>query len=514
MKKGEINSEVKMKGFLGWVEYMGNKIPHPVYLFIWFFGLTLILSAVLSYAKISVINPATKEPVTVVNLLTAKGIANIFMNMVKEFANFAPLGMVLVCTIGLGVANGSGLLQATLKLASLANSKVLTTLLVFIIGINGNIAGDAAFVIFPPLVAILFKGAGRNPLAGLFAGFASVACGFGANFLVGSADAALAGMTEAAAKLIDPNYVASPAMGYYFLFVSVLFLAPIGTWVTLRYVEPKLSEMGLGMNANVENLKAGDSNLSPLELKGLKLALFSLLAFFAVVALMTLPGLPFAPEKGKAVVTGPLLKSVPPLILLMFFIPGYVYGKIVGTIKNFGDTIKMMNNEMKGLASFVVICFFAAQFIAVFRDSNIGLIVAIAGGNFLKAIGLQGVPLLIVFVLVVGCINMFIGSASAKWAILSTIFVPMLMIAGVNPAATQAAYRIGDSITNNLTPTLPYLAVILTYAQEYDPRAKTGTVMAFMIPYTIAFAIAWLIFLALWLLLNLPLGPGYYGFLG
>ncbi|HHV78233.1 MAG TPA: AbgT family transporter [Firmicutes bacterium] len=516
MKKNQTRDST-LTGFYGWVEKIGNKVPHPVYLFIWFFVLTLILSALLSATGLTAVNPATKKPVAVVNLLTSQSIANIAVNAMKEFVNFPPLGTVLICTLGLGVATGSGLLKASLKLAGLSKSAFMITAIVMLIGINGNIAGDAAFVVYPPLVAMLFQGMGQNPLAGLFAGFASVACGFGANFLVGSGDMSLAGMTEAAAKLIDPKYVASPAMGYYFLFVSALVLTPIGTWVTLRFVEPKLNEMGLGTSAANAELRAdnvvGDTKLTPVESKGLKLAGAVLLAYFVVIALLTLPGMPFCAPKGGSVITGPLMKSLPPLIALMFLIPGYAYGKVVGTMKTFNDAIKGMTNEIKTLANFIVICFFAAQFLAVFRDSNIGLIIAIYGGNLLKASGLPGPWLLASFVVVVGIINLFIGSANAKWSVLSSVFVPMLMIAGISPAGTQVAYRMGDSITNNITPTLPYLAIMLGYAQQYDSRAKTGTVLAYMLPYTFAFTIAWIALLLVWLYLKLPVGPGYYGFM-
>ncbi len=503
-------NQSQMRGFLGWVERVGNKVPHPVYLFIWLFFITLVLTSVCSMLGLQAINPTNKEVVAVVNMLTGPQLGLFLKNIVNEFATFRPLGMVVVATIGLGVANRSGLLETSLRLTGMAKSATVTTALVFLVGICGNIAGDAAFIILPPLTALLFQGMGRNPLAGLFAGFAGVACGFGANLLIGSADAALAGLTEAAAQIIDPSYVATPAMGYYYLFASTIFLVPIGTIVTMKYVEPKLNKFGIGVES-IKKFTADDIKvtLSQEEKGALKAAALSVLAFVAVIVLMTLPGLPFAAPEGKSIIEGYLLKSVPPLILLLFFIPGYVYGKKIGKIKSFQDTIPMMCEELKTLASFILICFFASMFISVFSDSNIGFIIAIKGAEFLQHIGLQGPLLLVSFVIVVGIINLFIGSASAKYALLSTVFVPMLMMSGIDPAATQAVYRMGDSITNNITPTLPYLAIVLSYAQEYDNRAKTGTVMAYMLPYTIAFGVAWCAFLAIWYLLGLPMGPGY-----
>lgn len=504
------SSEETMGGFLGFVEYVGNKIPDPVYLFLWLFLITAGCSAIMSLLGVSAVNPTNQKVVKVVNLLNSEQIGLFLKNMVNEFATFRPLGMVLVATIGLGVANRTGLLESTLRLVGLSKSATVTTALVFLIGICGNIAGDVAFIILPPLTALLFQGTGRNPLAGLFAGFAAVACGFGANLLIGSADAALAGLTESAARIIDPNYVASPAMGYYFLFASTLFLIPIGTFVTMKYVEPKLNRLGIGI-ASIKNFEASEINvtLSKEERSALKTSGIGVIIFFAVIALMTLPGFPFAAPEGKSVVQGYLTKSIPPLILLMFFIPGYIYGKKTGKINNFQDTIPMMGNELKTLSSFILICFFASMFISVFRDSKLGFVIAIKGANFLQKVGLHGPLLLVAFVIVVAIINLFIGSASAKYALISTIFVPMLMMSHIDPAATQAVYRIGDSITNNITPTLPYLAIVLSYAQEYDKKAKTGTVMAYMLPYSFAFGVAWCAFLVLWVLLKLPMGPGY-----
>lgn len=500
----------QMRGFLGWVERAGNKVPHPVYLFIWLFFITLVLTSILSFSGVQATNPTTNKVVVVVNMLTGSQIGLFMKNIVSKFVTFRPLGMVLVATIGLGVANKTGLLETSLRLTGMAKSATVTTALVFLVGICGNIAGDAAFIILPPLTALLFQGTGRNPLAGLFAGFAGVSCGFGANLLIGSADAALAGLTEAAAQIIDPNYVATPAMGYYFLLASTIFLVPVGTIVTMKYVEPKLNKFGIGVDS-IKKFEAANIKvtLSSEEKSALKAAGISVFIFFGVIALMTLPGFPFAVPEGKSVVQGYLMKSVPPLILLLFFIPGYVYGKKMGKIRDFQDTIPMMSDELKTISSFILICFFASMFISVFSDSNIGFIIAIKGAEFLQHIGLQGPLLLVSFVIVVGIINLFIGSASAKYALLSTIFVPMLMMSGINPAATQAVYRMGDSITNNITPTLPYLAIVLSYAQEYDVRAKTGTVMAYMLPYTAAFGVAWCAFLVIWYLLGLPMGPGY-----
>lgn len=503
----------QLTGFFGWVERAGNKVPHPVYLFSWLFFLTLIISAALSALGVGAYNPAKQETVNVVNMLASGKIAALLTNMGKEFMNFAPMITVPICTLGLGVANGSGLLKSTLKLAGITKSTFMMTFIIALIGVCGNLVGDAAFIIFPPLVAILYQGVGRNPLGGLFLAFASVCVGFGANLLVGSADASLAGLTEAAAHMVDPGYVASPMMGYYFLLASTFIMALVCAVISLKFVEPKLNKTGMGAEAIIQNADTSYSKPSPDEMKGMKAALLTLILFFAAVALLCMDGLPFAAPEGGSILTGPLMKSIPTLIFMMFFSMGFVYGKITGSIQRFSDTIPMMQNELRTLASFFLICFFASQFIAVFRDSNIGFIIAIKGGELLQGSGLRGPVLLALFVIMTAGVNLFMGSANAKWALLSVVFVPMLMFAGIDPSATQVAYRIGDSLTNNITPTLPYLAIILGYAQEYDVRAKTGTVMAYMLPYSLIGGVVWIAFLLLWATLGLPMGPGYHAFL-
>jgi len=505
--------EIGASGFYSWVERVGNKIPHPVYLFLWLLVITFIASYILGNTGASVVHPATQEVIKVKNMISAEAIGNFLKDMGSKWMNFAPMITVPICTLGLAIANHSGLLNSTLKVAGASKSKWSMTLVVAFIGVNANLAGDAAFIVFPPLVAMLFQSVGRNPLAGIFLAFGSVCVGFGANVLVGSADASLAGLTEAAAKTIDPNFVGNPAMGWYFLFISTFVMTAVCAYVCIRIVEPRLEKSGLGMES-VKQISEGDYQpLTPEESKGLKASLIALILFFVVVALMTLPGMPFQAPEGGTVMTGLLFKSIPTLVFLMFFITGYVYGKVVGTIKNFGDTIPMMQKELTTLGSFLLICFFAAQFIAVFSDSNIATIIAILGGRFLQSLGLPGPVLLGLFVIVVAFINLFMGSANGKWALISAIFVPMFMMAGINPAATQVAYRIGDGLTNNITPTLPYLAIILGYAQEYDMRAKTGTVISYMLPYTFIAGIIWILFLVVWALMGLPMGPGYGPFI-
>ncbi len=506
MSKGKNTTE--LGGFYGAVERIGNKIPSPVFMFIGLFIITYILSIILGLMGVSVVNPTTNETVAVVNLLTAKGVAEFLQKMGSVWMNFAPLLTVPVCTLGLAVASRSGLLEACLKVAGVIRGKWLLTLIVTFIGVNANLAGDAAFIVFPPLMAMLFLSVKRNPLAGLFLGFASVSVGFGANLLVGSADASLAGLSEAAAQIMDANYTANAAMGWYFLFVSTFVVTVIVSWVCIHVVEPRLERTGMAAES-MKEVAGAYVGMQEIERKGAVRALIALLVFFAVVAVCCFDGMPFAAPEGGTITTGMLFKCIPALIMIMFFIPGYVYGKTVGTITKFSDTIPMMQEEMKTLSGFFIVCFFASQFISIFGASNIATIIAVLGGNFLVSLGLPRAALLAAFVLLVGFVNLFMTGASGKWALISTMFVPMFMIAGINPAAVQAAYRMGDGLTNNIAPTLPYLAVILGYAQQYEPRAKTGTVMAYMLPYTLITGVVWIAFLVVWVVAGLPMGPGY-----
>jgi len=498
----------ELTGFYGMVERFGNKIPGPAFMFIGLFIITFIASIILSTLGVAVVNPATGKTVAIVNLCTSKQIATFFQLMNKTWMNFAPLLTVPICTVGLAVASRSGLLEATLRMTGSFKGKWGVTLVVAFIGVNANLVGDAAFLIFPPLMAMLFKSVKRNPLAGLFLGFASVSVGFGANLLMGSADASLAGLTQAAAAVIDPNFSANAAMSWYFLFVSTFVVTLTCAWVSIYIIEPRLEKTGMAADV-VANNDEEYKGLTDLEIKGAKRALGALILFFVIVALLCLPGMPFEAPKGGTVVTGFLFKCIPTLIMFMFFGPGYVYGKTVGTIKTFGDTIPMITEEIKTLSGFVVVCLFASQFIYIFGISNIAAVIAIIGGNFLVSLGLPKALLLGAFVILTAFINLFMTGASGKWALISTMFVPMFMIAGINPAAVQAAYRMGDGLTNNIAPTLPYLAAILSYAQGYEPRAKIGTVMAYMLPFTLVSGIVWILFLIFWVMMGLPMGPGY-----
>jgi len=348
------------------------------------------------------------------------------------------------------------------------------------------------------MIFVAFK---RHPLAGIAAAFCGVSGGFGANFFIGSVDPILAGLTESAANIIDPGMHINPAVNFYFMFTSAIMVVIVGTWVTEKFVEPRLSKYK-GEIDTFEKVK-------PHEKKGLIWAGISMAAVVVFFHFLTLPenGLLRNPETGS-LLHSPFMTGLISFLFIFFIVPGLVYGIIVGTIKNDKDVVKHMTSSMKGLAGYIVLVFFAGQFVYCFKYSNMGVILAIKGAELLKAIGFTGIGLLIAFVVVSAFINMFMGSASAKWAIMAPIFVPMFMLLNYHPGITQAAFRIGDSITNIITPMMSYFALIVAFAQKYDEKYGIGTIIATMLPYTIALSIFWMVLLAIWILLGLPTGPG------
>lgn len=483
------------------VERAGNRLPQPVTLFVLLVALVLAGSAAAAWSGLSVVHPGTGDTVSAVNLLTGPQIQRILTQMVKVFTDFPPLGLVLVVMLGIGVAEKSGLITAGLKAFVAFLPKPLVTVAIVTAGMLSSVAVDAGYVVLIPLGAVIFYGMGRHPLAGLAAAFAGVSGGFGANLLLTSLDPLLAGFTEPAARLIDPDYRVDATANWYFMAASVPLIAIAGAWVTEKIVEPRLGPYE-------EKAEVGDEQgaLKPVEKKGLWISAALMVLLCALFASLALPSVGvLRAEDGKLT---PFFQSIVVMMFLLFLLPGIVYGIIVGTIQSDKDVAKMTSEAMSGLGTYIALAFAAAQFVAYFSWSNLGTISAIKGAEFLKAIGLTGIPLLVLFVIVASIINLMIGSASAKWAILAPIFVPMLMLMGYSPEVTQAAYRIGDSYTNILTPLLPYFPLVIVFAQKYVKNVGIGTVISLMLPYAIAFALVRIPMLVIWLLLEWPVGPG------
>ncbi|MGF7060069.1 AbgT family transporter [Brassicibacter mesophilus] len=503
-----MKSKEQKKGFLDFLERLGNRLPHPIYIFMIMALIVVVISAVTAGTK--VIHPGTGEEQVVKSLVTREGIVWILSNVVKNFTKFPPLGMVLVMMIGLGLAEEAGLLRTLLRKVIVGAPKTLVTFIIIFSGIMGNIAGSATFVVIPPLGGLIFKALKRHPIAGIAAGFSGVAAGLSANLLITPTDILSAGISEKAAQIIDPNFLVHPAVNWFFMIASTVVLSIVGVLVTEKIIEPRLGKYD-PKNAD-ETYESDDEELMTItenERKGLKNAGIVTLIYFAIIAFIIVPknGILRDPVAGT-IVPSPFLSSMIPLLLVWFIVAALAYGIGAKTIKNSNDVVKYMTESMKSFAGFILLCFFAAQFVEFFAYTNLGLLLAVKGAKFLKASGIVGIPLVVAFIIFVSMINFLIGSSSAKWALLAPIFIPMFMQIGISPAATQAAYRIADSVTNSISPLEPFLPFIIICAQRFDKRSGMGTVISTMIPYALTYLIIWTILLVVWMLLDLPLGPG------
>lgn len=501
------NSETK--GFLGWIERVGNKLPHPVIIFI-YLALIIILVSEIAFrmgASATYFDAKSNKEVTVkaISLLNGSGLAHIFNMAPKNFTSFPPLGTVLVTLLGVGVAEWTGLIGTALKkLISKVPPSALTVVVVFA-GIISNIASDAGYVVVIPLGAIVFASAKRHPIAGLAAAFAGVSGGFSANIMFGPTDALLSGITNAALKAAGISYEVSITGNWYFIVASTVLLTIIGTFVTEKVVEPLLG-------AYEGDVDHEDEKITSDEERGLKNAGIALLVVFGILLLLTIPqNAPFRAlneKTGKMTIEAFLSNGLIFYIFFLFAVPGIVFGKAVGKIKDSSDFVEGMSEAMRNMGGFIVLAFFAAQVIEYFSYTNLGLILANSGANFLKAINFTGVPLIIAFILLTAFINLFIGSASAKWGILAPIFVPIFYKLGFTPELTQMAYRVADSSTNIISPLMSYFAMILIFMKKYDKKSGIGTLISVMLPYSMYFLISWTILLIIWFITKLPLGPG------
>ena len=491
-----------LAGFLGFIERVGNALPHPATLFAIFAGVVVLGSALSAYLELEVAHPKDGTAVRAVSLLTVPGLHRMLTEMVRNFTGFAPLGTVLVSMLGIGVAEGSGLMGTALRLLVLWAPRPLLTFALVLAGVLSNMASELGYVLLVPLAAIIFLAVGRHPVAGMAAAFAGVSGGYSANFLIGTVDPLLAGLSQEAAQIIDPAYQVDATANWYFMMASTLFIAFAGTMVTEKIVIPRLGEYR-------GDEKPGEIHpLGQDEKRGLWMALAAAALFTAALVAGTAPADGFLrhPETGD-LLQSPFLKGIVAFIFLGGTLVGVAYGVGARTIRSDSDVIKGMGKAMEMLGIYMVLVFFAAQFVAYFKWTNLGLILAVNGAEMLRASGLGGIPLMVSFVLLSGFINLFMGSASAKWSIMAPVFVPMFMLLGYSPELVQAAYRVGDSTTNIIAPMMSYFAFIIAILQRYDKKAGIGTLVATMLPYTLVFLAVWILLLALWMSMGWSLGP-------
>jgi aminobenzoyl-glutamate transport protein len=489
---------------LGTVERLGNTLPHPATMFALLAGFVVVLSGILSALDVHVVNPANGQTIAVVNLFSLAGLHRMIGEATRNFVNFPPLGSSLMCLLGLGVAEHSGLIGATLRVLIVSSSRRWVTPVTVFVGVLSNAGSELGYVLVTPLGAVLFYAVGRHPLLGLAAAFAGVSGGYSANLLIGSVDVLLSGLSQAAARIVDPSYIVRPTANYYFMAAATFVLTVVGTWVTEKIVAPRLGDYR--GDATRESLVP----LTKVERRGLAVAVVTALTLAAVIALGLLLPRGFLRSASGNVGDSIVATGLVTFIFIFGLVPGIAYGCAAGTLRSDHDVMNGMSAAMRSLGGYIVLAFFAAQFIAYFNWTNLGVITAVSGAQFIQHAGFHDSPtlVLVAFVVVAAIVNMLLASASAKWALMAPVFVPMFMLLGLTPEVTQAAYGIGDSVTNVITPLMGYFPLVLTFAQRYEPKAGIGTLVAMMLPYSVVFLITWTALLVLWLWLRLPVGPG------
>lgn len=509
MKTDEKKSNFLMRN-LDRIEKVGNSLPHPSTLFFLLALAVAIISWLTAKSGVSVTyeifdpkqQAMVETTVKAVNILSVEGIRYMLPRIVTNFTGFFALGTVFTVMLGVGVAEGTGLLSTLLrKAAQSTHSKSLAYVVVFL-GIISNVASSAGYVVLVPLGAVLFMSFKRHPIAGLAATFAGVSGGWSANILLGTNDPVFAGISTQAMAMINPNYVVHPTGNWYISVASTILITIIGGLITEKIVEPRLPAYDYTKFIHT-------NDITDAEHKGMRWALLSLIVYVAIVLVMLLPenSILRNPQTG-AIMQSPFMSSIIFFMMMFFLIPGMAFGFGAGKIKSDKDVIDLMIKSVSGLSGFFVLIFFAAQFVAFFTYSNLGTIISVKGAELLEKTGFVGLPLIIVFVIFTAFINLFMAVDTAKWALMAPIFVPMFYRVGLSPELTQMAYRIGDSSTNIISPLMPFFPLIVAFAQKYDDEAGIGTLISTMVPYSAAFLIGWTVLLAIWTLLGLPLGPG------
>ncbi|WP_347332366.1 AbgT family transporter [Marinimicrobium locisalis] len=488
----------------------GNRLPTPALLFFWLCVVMMVVSALAAALGAETQVPGQEHQVLVRSLLSAEGLRWILTHTVENFVSFAPVGTVLVAMLGLGVAEHSGLLRVLLERLVRGAPRVLMTWVVVFAGIVSNLAMDAGYVVLIPLAGVLFSVAGRPPLAGIAAAFAGVSAGYSANLLLGPADAILAGMSTEAANIVSPGYTVGIESNYYFAAVSAVLLSLVGTLVTERWVVPYLARTE-GGEPEMHSGSGSDAaaSMAVADIRGLWAVTIWTLLFVVAVVLASVPeGAPLRDPANPDFLNSAAVRGVVVLIAFYAAVAGWLFGRFSGRYTRSAAVVEAMETTMATMAGYLVLMFFAAQFVNYFAWSNLGTLLAVTGANWLEGLALPESLLLLVFVFMAAFINLFVGSASAKWGLLAPVFVPMLFLLGISPEATQMAFRIGDSSTNIITPLMPYFGVVVAFAQRYRPNLGLGTMMSMMLPYSVAFLIGWSLLMLFWLWLGWPLGPG------
>lgn len=499
------NATVKRSGvdkLIDGIEKVCNKLPPPAILFCWLFLFTAIIGCIFSLMGVSLVNPSSGDVVTSANLFSEAGLKWFLDNMVKNFTGFAPLGLVITMTLGIGLCEESGMLISLLN-SSLKNvPAALVPYVIAFIGTVGNIASDTAMVVIPPMAAIVYMGVGKHPVVGMMVGYAGAQAGFTANIMVAGTDTLLQGLTNDAIKAFAPDstFQVDATCNWFFMIASTFLCAAVIGFCSVKMIEPRF-----GKYEGAEGAKLDE--VTPLQKKGLRAAGITAIVYIIILLVGFFTG-PLAGENG-AFIGSPLLKGLIPVLFVLFSICGIAYGISSGSFKGVNDINKAMSKQMAGMGSYVLFCFFCGQFQGLFNWTNLGTLLAIAGADGLEAVGFTGMPLCVAFILLCAFVNIFVSSGSAKWAIFAPIFVPMFMLLGYHPGFAQLLYRLGDSPFNCWTPMSAYIWMVLSVAQtKYVPDLKIGTLISNMIPMSVVLQIAWIIFMVIWMTIGIPIGPG------
>jgi aminobenzoyl-glutamate transport protein len=505
MADSAVQAPEKKRGFLAWIERVGNKMPHPFILFLDIIVIVLACSWFFASIGASAVHPASKETIQVINLVNIRGLLFFMENFVRNFQTFPVLGMVLILGIATGICDRTGFFSSAIKMG-LARTKGNTVVFIIaIIGILAHNAGDVSFILVPTLAGAMFHGMRRHPLAGVFLGYASVGGGFTTTLIPSGMDAIFAPITIEAASTIVPDFYMPLLSGYFFLAVAGFLCAMAAAVVTIKVIEPMLGEY-----KPEGEMSAANMQVAPEEARAVKRASWCVLAFLVALVLLCVPSDSFLrnPETGSLIFRAPLMTDMQFFIIVIFMLAGVVYGVSVGKIRSFVDCIELMEESIKTLAPFIVLAVVIGQFLALFDYSRLGHVLAIRGGEFLASLPVPMALIVVLFLLLTTFVNLFIGSGSTKWLLMGPIFVPMLMQLNLHPAFIQSVYRLGDSATNHLTPLFAYFAILLTTAQQYDKKAGMGTLFSAMLPYAAVFLCIYALQVVVWMIFDLPVGFG------
>jgi aminobenzoyl-glutamate transport protein len=510
MSQATLDRKTFLQKLLDGVEVVGNKVPHPAVIFLLMSAIVIVLSFIFHLLGTSVtyqvIDPETHKVVTttaVVNsLLSAEGIRFIITSTIRNFLGFTPVGVILVAMVGVGLAEEAGLINALIRKIVIVAPRKAITFIIVAMGVLSSVASDAGYLVLIPLGAAAFLSLGRHPIAGLAAAFAGVAAVFGVNLIITPIDGVLTEITNDAIHLLNPGYTIYLTANLYFSIVSSIVLCVVCTVITERVIEPRLGEY------HGERPTEESAGTSAEEARGLQFAVYGLIGILIVIALLALPpGAPLRnPETGSLIGNSPLMNSLIVLIMLLFLVTGFAYGKGAGTINTMTEAIAAITKTFAGLGGLLFLFLVISQFLAHFNYSNLATIAAVRLSDIIESVNFGSLPLLIVFIVVTAVVNLIIPAAIAKWAILAPIFVPLFLKLNVAPDVVLAAYRVGDSPGNVITPLMAYFGMIVIFAQKYQKEAGVGTVVAMMLPYTVVLYVVWTVVLILWYLLGIPLG--------